>query len=206
MSEDGGEKLFKDWLFNRGFRKDIEITKKDFLFFPFWLIRVKTTREIVQDIISPAAFSELNEINKMAFKGGELVSYNQDLVRGKEIRFPATSFRKHLNEVLKKQLDPSLKILEKTLVHLPIMFIQCRYQGMDYTGIIDVSTGEVIVDVFPYKPRTSTAIGFFLTVLFMSLLFSIELKYIQDGFARAGIFLLTGVFFYFIVKAIFVRL
>jgi hypothetical protein len=206
ITEDEGEKLFKDWLYNRGFRKEIEITKKEFLFFPFWLLKVKTLRETVQDIISPAAFSELSEINHVAFRGGELVGFKEEIVRGKEIRFPAESFNKHYSALLKKEIDKSYKLLEKMLIHLPVMFIQCKYQNMDYTGLIDISTGEVIIDVFPYKPKTYTAIGFFLSIVSMSVLFALELRYITDSFVRLGIFLGTGIISYFLIKIIFVRL
>ncbi len=206
LTEDEGEKLFKDWLYNRGFRKDMEITKKEFLFFPFWLLKVKTLREAVQDVISPAAFSELSEIQHVAFRGGELVGFKEEIVRGKEIRFPAESFNKHYESLLKKNIDKSFKLLEKMLIHLPVMFIQCKYQNMDYTGLIDISTGEVIIDVFPYKPRTSTAIAFFLSIVFMSILFGLELRYITDSFLRLSIFLGSGIISYLLIKMVFVRL
>jgi len=206
ITEDEGEKLFKDWLFNRGFRKEIEITRKEFLFFPFWLLKVKTLRESVQDVISPAAFSELSEIQRIAFRGGELIGFKEEIVRGKETRFPAESFNNHYSAVLKKDMDKSFKLMEKMLIHLPVMFIQCKYQNMDYTGLIDISTGEIIIDVFPYKPKTYTAIGFFLSIAFMSIIFALELKYITDSFLRLGIFLGTGFISYFLIKMIFVRL
>lgn len=206
ISEDEGEKLFKDWLFNRGFKKEIEITRKEFLFFPFWLLKLKTLREAVQDVISPAAFSELSEINRIAFRGGELTGFREEIVRGKEIRFPGESFNKHKSALLKKDMDKSFKLLEKMLIHLPVMFIQCKYQNMDYTGLIDISTGEVIVDVFPYKHRTYTAIGFFSSIVFMSLLFTLEMRYITDSFTLLGIFLGTGIVSYLVLKMIFVRL
>ncbi len=206
LTEDEGEKLFKDWLYNRGFRKEIEITRKEFLFFPFWLLKVKTLREAIQDVISPAAFSELSEIHRVAFHGGELMGFKEEIVRGKEIRFPAESFNKHYQEILKKETGKSFKLLEKMLIHLPVMFIQCKYQNMDYTGLIDISTGEVIIDVFPYKPRTYTAIGFFLSIVFMSILFGFELKYITDSFVRLGIFLGSGIISYILIKIIFMRL
>lgn len=206
ITEDEGEKLFKDWLFNRGFRKEIEITRKEFLFFPFWLLKVKTLREAVQNVISPASFSELSEIHRIAFSGGELVGFREEIVRGREMRFPAESFNKHYSAVLKKDMDKSFKLLEKMLIHLPVMFIQCKYQNMDYTGLIDISTGEVIIDVFPYKPRTYTAIAFFSSIVFMSVLFALELRYITDSFLLLGIFLGTGIISYFVIKMIFVRL
>lgn len=206
ITEDEGEKLFKDWLFNRGFRKEIEITRKEFLFFPFWLLKVKTLRETVQDVLSPAAFSELTEINRVAFRGGELVGFKEEIVRGKETRFPGESFNKHYSAVLKKEMDKSFKLMEKILIHLPVMFIQCRYQNMDYTGLIDISTDEVIIDVFPYKPRTYTAIAFFSSIVFMSLIFTLELKYITDSFLLLSIFLGTGIITFFLIKMIFERL
>lgn len=206
MTEDEGEKLFKDWLFNRGFRKDIEITKKEFLFFPFWLIKIKTPRETVQDVISPAAFSELTEINRLTFRGGELAGFSDEFTRGIEIRFPASSFNHHYKTVIQKDIDKSYKMLEKSLLHLPVMFIQCRYQNMDYTGLIDVVTGEVIIDVFPYRPKAHTAIVFFISIFLMSVLFSLELKYISGDFLRLSIFLGSGIIMYFLMKAIFTKL
>jgi len=206
MTEDEGEKIFKDWLYTRGFKKEIEITKREFLFFPFWLLKVKTLRETVQDIISPAAFSELSEINRVTFRGGELVNFKEELVRGKETRYPGESFNKHYVNVLKKEFEKNFKLIEKMLIHLPVMFIQCRYQNMDYTGLIDISTGDVIIDVFPYKPRTSTLIAFLLSVIFMSSAFVMELRYITDSFVRLGILTGTGIVAYFLIKMIFVRL
>jgi len=77
---------------------------------------------------------------------------------------------------------------------------------MDYTGLIDISTGDVIIDVFPYKPRTSTLIAFLLSVIFMSSAFVMELRYITDSFVRLGILTGTGIVAYFLIKMIFVRL
>ena len=163
------KRALKRWMSGNDTVKDLDrkstVTEFVAITFPMWLFRC---REAGSDTayVEPAAPTPIPQLVDLRLPAGQLEPFSDQEVEATrvDVSIPLVTARGWLEE------RGVGKIIETSLVEVPLWQARYRFEGRDYQALVDGSTGSVMASVFPEKAESP----YVLVALLGLVLFGIE--------------------------------
>ncbi len=129
--------------------KKAQVIGKSFAYFPLWYFKRMDQHSKETILLEPAAATAISEIKTMQLPPGDLVKYTPNIDADAEQ--PTVPLESALEWVVEDELIPRQEIIESAIVHVPLYRFKYKFQGRDYTALVDAASGKVMANIFPAK-------------------------------------------------------
>lgn len=129
--------------------KKAQVIGKSFAYFPLWYFKRIDQHSKETILLEPAAPTAISEIKTMQLPPGDLVKYTPNIDADAEQ--PTIPLESALERVVENELIPRQEIIESAIVHVPLYRFKYKFQGRDYTALVDAASGKVMANIFPAK-------------------------------------------------------
>lgn len=178
------------WMAGNDTVKDLDqkaqIGPPRFQLFPMWLIRARQggpggpQGKEEKLFLEPAAALSISELKRRAVPAADLEPYDHTL---DDAAVPPTVPYETMTRWLADDHGIGAEaIAEVSLVHLPLYLCKYRFEGEQYTAVVDAATSEVFANIYPTKWEVPyLAIGSLAFVLYFCAAFVPLAGYLTGG-------------------------
>lgn len=167
-----------------GLDREAEIESIRLEYFPFWAFSVRRKGE-ENLILSPAAPSSLQGLQRLILPPGETRGFSQELSGDApivEAEIPVDTARKWL-KLVEDGIDRVF------LYHLPIYRMSYSWKGRHWQAAVDAVSGRVFPASFPAKAEAP----FYGVAALALIVFGIEGFIFSNLFVKAGVYLISSI-------------
>jgi len=140
------------WMAGNQTVKDLDrkasLTDVSFTYFPLWYFKRRVSGGQEQILLAPAAATAVSELHNLHLPAGDLKRYTDEIEA--QAQQPSVPLQTAL-EWIGEEERPQEKLLEQSLVHVPIYTFKYVYQGRPYTALVEGATGGVFANLYPAK-------------------------------------------------------
>jgi len=155
LDQDKARASLARWMAGNQTVKDLDkkatLAGSTFQFFPMWYFKRLRPDGKEEILLEPAAATSISELRNLRLPAGDLRKYDSS------VEADATPPTVPLDAVLgwlEERLLPRKEIIERSLVHIPLYTFKYKYQGREYTAVVEGGTGGVFANIYPAKAET----------------------------------------------------
>lgn len=197
VDETAASAAVRRWMGGNATVKDLDkkavLERPSFQMFPMWLMRINQNGQ-EKVVLEPAAALSILEITELSIPASDLEPYDHTMDGDAIVpTVPIGTVRKWLAE---NQKIAAGQIKESSLVHLPLFLFKYKYEGREYTAVVDAASSQVFASIYPSKREVPyVAIG----SVGCALYFCAALIPAISFFGMDGTGLIFGILGYFVV-------
>jgi hypothetical protein len=152
VDETAASAAVRRWMGGNDTVKDLDkkavLARPFFQMFPMWLMRVNQNGQ-EKVMLEPAAALSILEITDLTIPASDLEPYDHTMDGDAIVpTVPIATVRKWLAE---NQKIAAGQIKESALVHLPLYLFKYKFEGREYTAVVDAASSQVFASIYPSK-------------------------------------------------------
>lgn len=129
--------------------KNAQITQANFYYFPMWYFKMKDgTGEKIY--LQPATSTSISEIKKINIPAGNMKVFSKDEFNEKDFVTPDVMYNSAKSWLQETGVNTE-QLQESDLVHIPFYQFYYNYMGIQYSAIVEASSGMVYANLWPAK-------------------------------------------------------
>lgn len=152
VDETAASAALRRWMGGNVTVKDLDkkavLERPSFQLFPMWLLRInQDSQEKV--VLKPAAALSIVDITELSIPASDLELYDHTMDGDAIVpTVPIDTVRKWLAQ---NQMIAAGQIKESSLVHLPLYLFKYKFEGREYTAVVDAASSQVFASIYPSK-------------------------------------------------------
>ena len=152
LDETAASAAVRRWMGGNDTVKDLDkkavLERPSFQLFPMWLLRIDQNGQ-EKVVLKPAAALSVIDLTELSIPASDLEPYDHTM-DGDAIAptVPLETVRKWLAE---NQKVAAGQIKESSLVHLPLFLFKYKFEGREYTAVVDAASSQVFASIYPSK-------------------------------------------------------
>ena len=152
VDETAAASALRRWMGGNATVKDLDkkaaIERPSFQMFPMWLMRVDMSGQ-EKVVLEPAAALSILDITELSIPASDLEPYDHTMDGDAIVpTVPIETVRKWLAD---NQKIAAGQIKESSLVHLPLFIFKYKFEGREYTAVVDAASSQVFASIYPSK-------------------------------------------------------
>jgi LSD1 subclass zinc finger protein len=152
VDETAAAAVLRRWMGGNATVKDLDkkaaLERPSFQLFPMWLMRINQDGQ-EKVVLKPAAALSIVDLTELSIPASDLESYDHTMDGDAIVpTVPIETVRKWLAENQKIAVG---QIKESSLVHLPLYLFKYKFEGREYTAVVDAASSQVFASVYPSK-------------------------------------------------------
>jgi LSD1 subclass zinc finger protein len=152
VDETAAAAALRRWMGGNATVKDLDkkavLERPSFQMFPMWLMRVDQNGQ-EKVVLEPAAALSILDITELSIPASDLEPYDHTMDGDALLpTVPIETVRKWLGENQKIAVG---QIKESSLVHLPLYLFKYKFEGREYTAVVDAASSQVFASIYPSK-------------------------------------------------------